>query len=273
VEQKIGLLKTRLFPIVLQLHWCDPLRIALENVDFRLPTQVTDDNSGVALKSLAFEPLLRGQPGGLAKPGLFHRWEHSDNGKVWHFHIRNNPFFHDGKACMASGIEAFINGFLNSRDYFDMPWSYARYLKTAIISSRDNKTVCIENPEPFTDIQDILCEFYPCRMDKDGKPILGTGKYRVVEFERQNYVGKATLHRVDKSEVETPEVIIAIQNQDGERRLEALRVGVVDVALNLERADDLTVIDFDPALSWGRVSTTLSAMFYLNTTKGIFSSA
>ncbi|KAH3904873.1 hypothetical protein HBI56_226370 [Parastagonospora nodorum] len=248
------------------------LRIALENVDFRLPTQVTDDNSVVALKSLAFEPLLRWQPGGLAKPGLFHRWEHSDNGRVWHFHIRDNAFFHDGKACTASDIEAFINGFLNSRDYFDMPWSYARYLKNAIISSPDDKTVRIENPEPFADIQDILCEFYPCRMDKDGKPILGTGKYRVVEFERQNNVGKATLHRVDKSEVGPPEVIIAIQNRDGERRLEALRAGVVDVALNLERADDLTVVNFDPTLSWGRVTSTLSAMFYLNTTKGIFSS-
>ncbi|KAI5365370.1 hypothetical protein Slin15195_G049070 [Septoria linicola] len=47
------------------------LRIALENVDFRLPTQVTDDNSVLALKSLVFEPLIRWQPNGQVEPALF----------------------------------------------------------------------------------------------------------------------------------------------------------------------------------------------------------
>lgn len=248
------------------------LRIALENVDFRLPTQVTDDNSVVALKSLAFEPLLKWQPGGLAKPGLFDRWEHSADGKIWHFHIRDNAFFHDGKACTAHDVESFIKGFLNSRDYFDMPWSYARYLARATISAPDDRTVKIENPEPFADILDILCDFWPCRMSEDGKPVLGTGKYRVVEFDRQNNIGKATLHRVDQTQTKGPEVIIAIHERDGEKRLAALRAGEVDVALNLERADDLTVVNFDSSLAWGRVTSTLSAMFYLNSTKGIFSS-
>ncbi|KAF2437253.1 periplasmic binding protein-like II [Karstenula rhodostoma CBS 690.94] len=248
------------------------LRIALENVDFRLPTQVTDDNSVVALKSLTFEPLLRWQPGGLVKPGLFDRWEHSPDGKIWHFHIRDNAFFHDGKACTAHDVESFIKGFLNSRDYFDMPWSYARYLARATISAPDDQNVKIENPEPLADILDILCDFWPCRMSEDGKPVLGTGKYRVVEFDRHNNVGKATLHLVDKARSRAPEVIIAIHERDGERRLNALRAGEVDVALNLERADNLNVLNFDPSLAWGRVTSTLSAMFYLDSTKGVFSS-
>jgi peptide/nickel transport system substrate-binding protein len=248
------------------------LRIALENVDFRLPTQVTDDNSVIALKSLAFEPLLRWQPGGLVKPGLFDIWDHSDDGKIWKFHIRDNAFFHDGKACTAGDVETFINGFLNSRDYFDMPWSYARYLAHATISVLDDRTIKIENPEPFADILDILCEFWPCRVSEDGKPVLGTGRYRVVEFERQNNIGKATLYRVDATRTKDPEVIVAVHQGEGEKRLAALRAGDVDVALNLERADDLAVVNFDPSLEWGRVTSTLSAMFYLNTTHGLFSS-
>ena len=109
------------------------LRIALENVDFRLPTQVTDDNSVVPLKSLVFEPLLRWQPGGLVQPGLFDTWTNSADGRTWHFHIRDDAVFHDGRACTSAEVVAFINGFLNSRDYFNMPWSYARYFKDAII--------------------------------------------------------------------------------------------------------------------------------------------
>lgn len=47
------------------------LRIGLEKVDFRHPTQVTDDTSILTLKNWVFEPLLRWESGGLARPGLF----------------------------------------------------------------------------------------------------------------------------------------------------------------------------------------------------------
>ncbi|KAF2710858.1 periplasmic binding protein-like II [Pleomassaria siparia CBS 279.74] len=248
------------------------LRISLENVDFRLPTQITDDNSVTALKSLVFEPLLRWQPGGLVKPGLFDRWEHSPDGKHWHFHIRDHAVFHDGQVCSATDIVTYINGLLHSRDYFGMLWSYARYFQHATISAEDDRTVKIENPEPFADILDIFCEFWPSRLAADGKPVLGTGPYRVVEFERQNNIGKATLHRVAPTEPNHPDVIIATHEPDGEKRLKLLRNGEVDVALNLERADNLEVVNFDPSLQWGRITSSLSAMYYLNCPSGIFSS-
>jgi peptide/nickel transport system substrate-binding protein len=250
----------------------DTLRISLENVDFRLPTQVTDDNSVTALKSLVFEPLLRWQPGGLVKPGLFDRWELSADGKHWRFHIRDHAVFHDGQVCSATDIVAFINGLLHSRDYFGMLWSYARYFEHSTISAEDGRTVKVENPEPFADILDVFCEFWPCRLASDGKPILGTGPYRVTDFERRNNIGKATLHRVDQTQTNTPRVIVAIHEPHGEKRLELLRNGEVDVALNLERADNLDVVNFDTVLQWGRVTSSLSAMYYLNCLSGVFTS-
>ncbi|KAL4900120.1 hypothetical protein BDW74DRAFT_183074 [Aspergillus multicolor] len=250
------------------------LRIALENVDFRLPTQVTDDNSVVALKSLVFEPLLRWQPGGLVEPGLFDSWTHSEDGRVWHFHIRENAIFHDGGPCTSVEVITFINGFLNSRDYFDMPWSYARYFKLTTFSADDERSVKVENPEPIADILDIFCEFWPSRIDSDGKPVLGTGPYRVTEFEREGGIGQAKLERVDQSsQVDRPDAIVAIHEPDGEKRLRLLRDGKADVALNLERADNLDVLDFSPSLRWGRTTSTLSAMYYLNCTAGVFKSA
>lgn len=90
------------------------LRLSLENVDFRLPTQVTDDNSVVALKSLVFEPRVRWQPHGRVKPGLFDHWELSAEGRIWHFHTRDGAVFHDGKRCTATDIVTFLTSFLDS---------------------------------------------------------------------------------------------------------------------------------------------------------------
>ncbi|KAI8309733.1 hypothetical protein K4K61_001375 [Colletotrichum sp. SAR11_59] len=199
------------------------LRISLENVDFRLPTQVTDDASVTALKSLVFEPLLRWQPHGKIQPGLFDRWTHSDDGRTWDFHIRDGAVFHDGKPCTSEDVVSYILGLLDSRDYFGMRWSYSRYFARATLSAPDARTVRVENPEVFAQVLDIFCEFWP-----DG---------------------------------------------NAAKRLKQLRDGEVDAALNLERVEDLGLLDFDASLRWGRVTSTLSAIYYLNCTEGIFRSA
>jgi peptide/nickel transport system substrate-binding protein len=46
------------------------------------------------------------------------------------------------------------------------------------------RSVVVENPEPIADILDIFSEFYICRADAGGRPVLGTGPYRVEAFER-----------------------------------------------------------------------------------------
>lgn len=246
------------------------LRIALENVDFRLPTQVTDDNSVTALKSLVMEPLLRWQLGGTVKPGLFSSWTHTPDAKVWEFHIRDDCNFHDGNACTADDIVTYIHGLLESLDYFGMRWSYSRYFAKSKISAKDARTVVIENLTPFADVKDILCEFWPVKFDAEGKPVNGTGPYKVVEFERVGGIGRAKLRRVAR-EGGGPNFVEAIHERDGEKRLQLLKDGKTDVALNLERADDLEVVDFGSSLRWGRVTSTLSAMYYLSCTSGIFS--
>jgi peptide/nickel transport system substrate-binding protein len=248
------------------------LRIALENVDFRLPTQVTDDNSVVALKSLVFEPLLRWQPLGHVKPGLFDSWEHSPDGRVWSFHIRDGAVFHDGKPCNAAEVVTYILGFLHSRDYFGMSWSYSRYFAQTKFTAENDRTVKVKNPEPIADILDIFCEFWPSRIAEDGKPVLGTGPYRVTEFERVDNIGRATLRLASRGSYTGPDVIIARHERDGEKRLQLLKDGEVDVVLNLERADNLDVLGFNTSLRWGRTTSTLSAMYYLNCPSGIFSS-
>jgi peptide/nickel transport system substrate-binding protein len=248
------------------------LRIALENVDFRLPTQVTDDNSVLALKSLTFEPLVRWQPNGVVTPGLFATWENHD-AKDWSFCIREGAVFHDGEPCTADSVVSYIKGFLDSRDYFGMSWSYARYFARTTFEAEGDKVVRIQNAEPFADLLNALNDFWPSRINKQGQPIIGTGIYRVTEFERRDGIGNATLQLIHPSQSPShPKQVIAIHEPNGEKRLQLLHAGHVDAALNLERVEDLSVLDFAPSLNWGRVTSTLSAIYYLNCTNGIFAS-
>ncbi|CAG9984456.1 unnamed protein product [Clonostachys byssicola] len=248
------------------------LRIVLENVDFRLPTQVTDDNSVLALKSLVFEPLIQWQPNGDVLPGLFDRWEVTGDNRVWHFHIRDDAVFHDGKQCDAELVVDYIKGFLDSHDYFGMAWSYSRYFAKTVFTAEGDRVVKVEHPEPFADLLNVLNDFWPSRIAADGKPVLGTGPYRVVEFERRDNVGRAVLERLDSANKEWPQTIIATAARNGEDRLKLLQKGEVDAALNLERVDDLPLVDFKGNLQWGRVLSTLSVIYYLNCPSGIFSS-
>lgn len=248
------------------------LRVVLENVDFRLPTQVTDDNSVLALKSLVFEPLVQWQPHGKVFPGLFDRWDASDDGRVWRFHVRDGAVFHDEKPCDAAEIVAYVKGFLDSRDYFGMAWSYSRYFAKTNITTDGDDIVKFEDPEPFADLLNILVDFWPSRIAADGKPVLGTGPYRVTEFEREAGAGRAVLNRVHNSRHGPPHTIVATAEHDGEKRLKLLQGGHVDAALNLERVEDLSLVDFSSGLQWGKVESTLSVIYYLNCPNGVFSS-
>ena len=250
----------------------ETLRLSLEKVDFRLPTQVTDDTSILTLKNLVFEPLLKWYPGGIAHPALFDRWEHSSDGRQWTFHIRDGAQFHDGEECVASHVTDFIEAILDSRDTFGMKWSYQRYLAHAKITAEDERTIKVENPKPIANILDIFTEFYVCRVTADGQPILGTGPYQVVEFER----GKsAVLEYVEGSENynnqhRRPQRILVTAEHSAEERLSQLLRGTVDAALNLERVEDR--IQFTPNLQWGTAANTLSVIYYLNCYEGIFTS-
>lgn len=214
---------------------------------------------------------MKWQPGGLALPGLFDQWEHSTDGRDWHFHLREGAVFHDGQRCVASHVVDFISAILDSRDTFGMKWSYHRYLAQTKITAEDDKTVRVQNPEPIAHILDIFTEFYLCRITPDGKPILGTGRYRVTEFDKDK--GRAVLEyaRPEDDNVHSPQTIVATAEPSAQERLRQLRQGTVDVALNLERVEGKLPLEED--LQWGKAVNTLSIMYYLNCNEGIFSSA
>jgi peptide/nickel transport system substrate-binding protein len=237
------------------------LRIAAEKARLTPPGQVTDDTSVLTLKNLALEPLLRWRDGRVL-PGLFAAWRHEQGGRRWRFTLREGAAWHDGRAFAAEDVLAFVQAVLSARDMFGMPWSYGRYLAKARLSAPDARTVLVENPTPFADILDIFSEFYPCRLSPEGLPVLGTGAWRV-----EDYVAE---RRVVLARIGGPERIAFDAVPRAEDRLALLRAGGVDVAMNLERVSER--LPFEPEFLWGRAVNTLSVMFYLNCTQGLFAS-
>ncbi|WP_431282336.1 ABC transporter substrate-binding protein [Humitalea sp. 24SJ18S-53] len=238
------------------------LRIAAEKLRFPTPRQVTDDTSVMTLKTLVLEPLCRWHEG-RARPGLFSAWRHDAAGRVWDFDIRPGATFHDGKACEAEDILAFIQGILVSVDTFGMPWSYARYLAGVSITATSRGSVRVVAPSPFADILDIFSEFFIARETPEGLPILGTGPYRVDSYTEGD---RALLARVGPGDgTARIEILCHLAPED---RLAALRDGAVDVALNLERCPHR--LDFEPRFDWLRATNTLSVMYFLNERHGPF---
>jgi peptide/nickel transport system substrate-binding protein len=235
------------------------LRIAAEKARFTPPRQVTDDTSVLTLKNLALEPLLRWEDGAI-RPGLFAAWRHEQGGRLWRFTIRAGAAWHDGAPFVAQDVLDFVEGILGSLDMFGMPWSYSRYLAEARITAPDATTVVVENPTPFADILDIFSEFYPCRLTQAGLPVLGTGPWRVLEYEAEQ--------RVLLSRIDAAERIDFRAVRRAEDRLALLREGAVDVAMNLERVE--ARLPFEDRFVWGRAVNTLSVMFYLNGFAGPF---
>ena len=239
------------------------LRIAAEKCRFLSGGRVTDDTSILTLKGLVFEPLVTWREGGTVGPGLFGTWKVSEGGRRWAFRIREGAVFHDGAPCTAEDVIGFIRAILDSVDTFGMRWSYARYMARSRLSARARDTVLVENPEPFADILDVFAEFYPAREDAAGAAVLGTGPYRVAAHAE----GMAELERVRGP---GPERIGFRAVPGAAARMEAMRSGEADLAMNLERLEGGP--GFEEAFEWRRATNTLSVMCYLECRRGMFAS-
>ena len=241
----------------------DPFVVALEKVDFLAATRVTDDSSILTLKNLVLEPLCRWKDG-LVGPALFARWSHSDDGREWRFDLRHDARFHDGTRCTTEHVIAFIEAIMSAVDTFGMPWPYARYLAGVHLHAADAGRMVLTSPSPIGDIVELFSEFYPSRLDGAGRPVIGTGPYRVVAFDAGR---EALLQRVDGA---APERLRFVACRDAAERLRLVRDGACDAALNLERSAE--PLPFDAALDWQRSTNTMSVMSYLDCSRGLFRS-
>jgi peptide/nickel transport system substrate-binding protein len=242
------------------------LSIALAKVDALPATRVTDDTSILTLKRLAFEPLVTWDHG-RARPGLFGSWTHDGSGRRWDFRIRDGAVFHDGTPFVAGHVLDFVDGILGSVDMFGMKWSYARYLAHTRLTAPDARTIRVESEHPFADILDVFSEFYVPRLAPDGRATLGTGPYRIVDLTPG---GRAVLEATTPARASIRRIVLDCVPDAG-ARWQRLCDGAVDVAMQLDHLEHPPARD--TRWRWLSATSTLSVMYYLNCSAGLFASA
>jgi peptide/nickel transport system substrate-binding protein len=97
--------------------------------------------------SLVFESLVKLDAEQKPTPLLSDRWEASDDGLIWTFHIRNDVLWHDGVKLTAEDIEFTIKTILESNSvYRGILSNISAYAATSLDSIR----IVLKKPNSFT---------------------------------------------------------------------------------------------------------------------------
>lgn len=129
-------------------------------------------------------------------PALAERWEHSDNGLAWTFHLRPDVVFHDGTACNAAAVRLTLDRLLEDHHplVFDKARPYqSSYKMIQAIETPDSQTVILKLDQPSAILLANLAMFpasivSPQALEKHGADFaenpVGTGPFRFVKWSR-----------------------------------------------------------------------------------------
>lgn len=140
--------------------------------------------------------LLRPGADGAPKPNLAHRWEYSDDGLLWTFHMRDDVYWHDGPAVTAHDA-AHTFGLLTDPDYFEP--RAVDYAVIKGIEAVDDFTLELRLHEPWAPLlQSLMVPLLPRHLYANIPPArlleadfnrapVGYGPYRLTGFVEGRY--------------------------------------------------------------------------------------
>ncbi len=145
---------------------------------------------GIPLTSVYDTLVVQDPSSGELLPGLAVRWEISDDGRRYTFHLRDGVRFHDGTGFDASAVVANLDYVTNPDHHSQKAIFLLGPLDRA--EAVDRLTVDLVLREPFPPLLDSLAQVYlgmasPAALDRWGPaeyPFhqVGTGPYRFVEY-------------------------------------------------------------------------------------------
>ncbi|HEU4419193.1 MAG TPA: ABC transporter substrate-binding protein, partial [Planctomycetota bacterium] len=139
---------------------------------------------GFETKTLLYETLVRRDQDGRIVPGLASRWWVDDDGRTFHFELREGATFHDGKPVTAEAVCVHFQRWIGLPEHDWLPVN--RWLRGVEVESERVFAVRLE--QPFSLLAD-LCSINPCA-------IVGPGA-RDWEGEFRRPVGTGPFHFVD----------------------------------------------------------------------------
>jgi peptide/nickel transport system substrate-binding protein len=235
---------------------------------------------GIPLTSV-YDTLVFLDPGsGEYVPGLAERWEMSDGGLAYTFHLRQDVHFHDGTPFNADAVRFNLDRITSDQ----LASQKARYMLGPYDSTEevDEYTVRIHLTEPFAPLLEALSQVYlgmasPAAVEKWGSDYqlhqVGTGPYAFVEYAPGDHL---LLRRnpdyswgpsVYENEIATVEEIEFRFFTDPATRWPALQTGDADIMGEIP-PQHAAQLEADPAF---RIEAAHipgpSLMLFLNTTR------
>ncbi len=208
------------------------------------PLGVTHDNFWTIVPNI-FNGLVEFDENFRIIPVLAVSWNNPDN-LTWRFYLRQGVRFHTGDRFTAEDVKYSFDTMSSSFDTI-----------ISNITTVDEYTVELRTYQPYPDLLERLAHtgiiFSKNVAEKEGAVLIGTGPYRLVDYELDNYT---TLERFDEYWGENPYIKTAVFRaiEDDDARLDALLSGAIDIAdYNVdERFDEIrqeqniTVVIYPP---------------------------
>lgn len=158
------------------------------------PHQGASSELGIFLTSV-YDPLVWQTPDGAFVPGLADKWEISEDGRVYTFHLRKDVSFHDGTPFNADAVKFSLDRIADP----DLKSQKAVYMlgpydHTEIV---DDHTVKVHFREPYAPFLDSLSQVYlamvsPTAVEKWGDDYrdhqVGTGPFMIKEYVAKDHV-------------------------------------------------------------------------------------
>jgi len=193
---------------------------------------------------------------GEVKPRLATRWEVSEDGKAWTFHLRRGVKFHDGTPFDAHAVKAYVDATVGPGSPASRVKSYIGMLKAAEVV--DTHTVRLLTDVPFGQFLWALASYpggipSPAALKKWDKQYgfnpAGTGPYKLKEWVRGN---RLVLERNEEWWGPKPKIrtIVYQPMREDSSRLVAMEAGQLDIAFRipphevarLQRRSDVQVV-------------------------------
>lgn len=238
-----------------------PYRIALPYVQLADPHLCTDAHAVLCIRRLLFPGLLT-HDGKRARGLLSDRWNVEDGGRTWYFHLRDGCRFPNGRNVVAADVVYSLRRAVSPAtggQLYTIP--YREYIGGAEFDIIDRSTFRIINPDPISDLPELLHDLAILPEDWSGYTDgTGAGPYELTEqaedrvrlkLRRDAYAGAAPV----PSAGSLPDLLEFIAIPVKKERLAALRRGdadgILDPPLDAVRAEHagLTAAGWDTSLS------------------------
>lgn len=184
-------------PALASVNYKNTVRIGLSLAPISLdPTSTAAIVVAEVFHYNVMEGLVQLDEYGVVKPSLAKKWEVSDDGKRYVFHLQHDVFFHNGEPLIASVVQYSLERAIALKEQNKLYKAlFNRIKKVSVI---DDYTVAIDlkHPDPLTLFR--LAEapaviVHPEAADQLAKHPIGTGPFQFINYQNKE---KITLKKV-----------------------------------------------------------------------------